>query len=188
MEGEGRRWTNPDEADAVLAVLKHVRAKTNERKPTLAILSPYAAQVQLLKGRVEAAERRALLPGLEGFAPSRPGLGFVNTVDSFQGAEADLVIVSLVRNNPRVGFGALGFLRDARRMNVLLSRARAKLVLVTSLNFLSEAVRGASADQGLGLAFLRTITGTLRELEGQAGPDGVPKAAVVKAAHLGGLP
>ena len=133
MEGEGRRWTNLDEADAVLAVLRHVRATANERTPTLAILSPYAAQVELLTGKVEVARRRAILPALEGFAPSRPGLGFVNTVDSFQGAEADLVIVSLVRNNPKVGFGALGFLRDARRMNVLLSRAKAKLVLVTSL-------------------------------------------------------
>ena len=188
MEGEGLRWTNPDEADAVLAVLKHIRATANERTPTLAILSPYAAQVQLLTGKVEAARRRALLPALEGFAPSRPGLGFVNTVDSFQGAEADLVIVSLVRNNPKVGFGALGFLRDARRMNVLLSRAKAKLVLVTSLDFLSEAVRGASAEQGVELAFLRTITGTLGELTGQAGPDGVPKAAIVKAGDLGGWP
>lgn len=188
MEGEGRRWTNPDEADAVLAVLQHVRATPDERKPTLAILSPYAAQMQLLKRKVEAARRRAILPALEGFEPSRPGLGFVNTVDSFQGAEADLVIVSLVRNNPKVGFGALGFLRDARRMNVLLSRAKAKLVLVTSLDFLSEAVRGASAEQGVQLSFLRTITGTIGELMGQTGPDGILKAAIVKAGDLGGLP
>ena len=188
MEGEGRRWSNSDEADAVLTVLRHVRAAPNGPIPTLAILSPYAAQVRLLTDKVEAARRRAILPALDGFAPSRPGLGFVNTVDSFQGAEADLVIVSLVRNNSKVGFGALGFLRDARRMNVLLSRAKAKLVLVTSLDFLSEAVRGASAEQGVQLSFLRTITGTLGELMGQAGPDGVAKAAIVKAGDLEGPP
>lgn len=135
---------------------------------------------------MEAARRRGVLPALESFVQSRPGLGFVNTVDSFQGAEADLVIVSLVRNNSKVGFGALGFLRDARRMNVLLSRARAKLVLVTSLHFLSEAVRGASAAQQAELAFLRSISATVEELKGRSGPDGVPSAAVVRAIDLGG--
>lgn len=188
MEGEGRRWTNPDEADTVLAVLRHVRSTANDPAPTLAILSPYAAQVELLARKVEAARRRAVLPALENFTPSRPGLGFVNTVDSFQGAEADLVIVSLVRNNSKVGFGALGFLRDARRMNVLLSRAKAKLVLVTSMHFLSEAVQGASAEQRAELSFLRNISTTIEELTGRAGPDGVPLAAVVKAGDLGRPP
>jgi hypothetical protein len=188
MEGEGRRWTNPDEADAALAALRHVRATANEAAPTLAILSPYAAQVELLARKVEAARRRGVLPALESFVPSRPGLGFVNTVDSFQGAEADLVIVSLVRNNSKAGFGALGFLRDTRRMNVLLSRARAKLVLVTSLHFLSEAVRGASAAQQAELAFLCSISATVEELKGRSGPDGVPSAAIVRAIDLGGPP
>jgi len=141
MEGEGRRWTNSDEANAVLAVLSHVKATSNAKPPSLAILSPYAAQVELLARRVETAKRSGELRALKDFVPARSDLGFVGTVDSFQGAEADLVIVSLVRNNPKVGFGALGFLRDPRRMNVLLSRAKSKLVLVTSLRFLSEAVR-----------------------------------------------
>jgi superfamily I DNA and/or RNA helicase len=63
---------------------------------------------------------------------------FCSTVDGFQGAEADIVVVSLVRNNgesyPR---SALGFLLDSRRMNVLLSRAKYQLIIVGAYGFLS---------------------------------------------------
>jgi hypothetical protein len=188
MEGQGRRWTNPDEADAVLAALRHVRATGTGKPPTLAILSPYAAQVELLSRKVEAARRKGAVPALEEFAPARSGLALVGTVDSFQGAEADLVVVSLVRNNSKVGSGALGFLRDSRRMNVLLSRAKSKLILVTSLRFLDEAVLGAAAEQQVELAFLRTLLRSVDDLKGRAGPDGVPLAAVVRAHDLGGPP
>jgi len=82
----------------------------------------------------------------------------VGTVDSFQGSEADLVIVSLVRNNPRAGGAALGFLRDRRRINVALSRAKWQLVLVGSLDFLKEAVRGVNPDdEPHDLSFLTQI-------------------------------
>jgi hypothetical protein len=188
MEGGRRRWTNEDEAGAVLASLRLVQATESCKVPTLAVLSPYAAQVDLLTRRLGAARRKGVLPNLEKFAPARSGLDFVGTVDSFQGAEADLVVVSLVRNNARVGFGALGFLRDARRMNVLLSRAKAKLVLVTSLHFLAEAVRGASAEQQAELAFIKSLLGSVDNLRTRAAPDGVPLAAVVRARDLGGPP
>lgn len=188
MEGQGRRWTNPDEADAVLAALRHLEVEGSGEPPTLAILSPYAAQVELLSRKVDAARLRGALPALEKFAPARGGLDLVGTVDSFQGAEADLVVVSLVRNNPKVGFGALGFLRDARRMNVLLSRAKSKLILVTSLRFLDEAVRGAAAEQQLELAFIRSLLGSVDDLKERVGPDGVPLAAVMRARDLGSPP
>jgi superfamily I DNA and/or RNA helicase len=62
------------------------------------------------------------------------------TVDEFQGSEADVVVASLVRNNDeRTGRG-LGFLADRRRVNVLLSRARHKLVIVGSWNFLTSRI------------------------------------------------
>jgi superfamily I DNA and/or RNA helicase len=77
-----------------------------------AVISPYGAQVQriraLLAARVEA--------GLE-----------VDTVDGFQGREKEAVVVSLVRANEA---GEVGFLADVRRMNVALTRARKKLVVV----------------------------------------------------------
>jgi hypothetical protein len=57
------------------------------------------------------------------------------TVDQFQGSEADVVIVSLVRNNALVPWKSIGFLKESNRMNVLLSRARQKLIIVGSWDF-----------------------------------------------------
>ena len=78
----------------------------------LAVISPYDAQVQRLRQLLAAEVER----GLE-----------VDTVDGFQGREKEAVVVSLVRSNDR---GEVGFLSDVRRMNVALTRARAKLVVV----------------------------------------------------------
>jgi predicted DNA helicase len=76
---------------------------------SLAVITPYRGQVALLQSALE-------------------GLGVeVDTVDAFQGREADAVLVSCVRSN---ALGRLGFLSDLRRMNVALSRARRHLVLV----------------------------------------------------------
>ena len=131
------RWHNPSEAEAVLDVLRHVRARAGADQPTLAILSPYKAQVDKLQHQIAALRSRELAH-LEGFSPVRANHDFVGTVDSFQGSEADLVILSLVRNNARAGGGALGFLRDRRRMNVALSRAKSQLIIVGSLTFLKR--------------------------------------------------
>jgi superfamily I DNA and/or RNA helicase len=67
------------------------------------VLSPYASQVALLERRLGAALKKDLAHIRAGFAHVRPGMDYVGTVDSFQGSEADVVVVSLVRNNPRVG-------------------------------------------------------------------------------------
>jgi superfamily I DNA and/or RNA helicase len=75
------------------------------------------------------------------------------------------VVVSLVRNNPRAGKRALGFLSDSRRMNVLLSRAKFKLVLVGSLRFVKEAVRGVNPNGGKHeLSFLTDVIDTINKL------------------------
>ena len=75
-----------------------------------AIISPYRAQVELLQR--EFAQMQGVV---------------VNTIDSFQGQERDVVYLSLVRSNEK---GEIGFLRDYRRMNVAMTRARMKLVII----------------------------------------------------------
>lgn len=132
------RFCNDHEVDAVARILKLVRpSPTTSKSASLAVLSPYKRQVDLLAKKIAA-----LLPTdlnhLSSFSAGGRRDGFCNTVDSFQGNEADLVIVSLVRNNRHGSIRtALGFLADERRMNVLLSRARWKLVVVGSLDFLA---------------------------------------------------
>ncbi len=81
------------------------------------IISPYRAQVQYL---------RHLIKKETFFKPFRHLLS-VNTVDGFQGQERDVIIVSLVRSN---NDGQIGFLRDLRRMNVAMTRARSKLIII----------------------------------------------------------
>jgi superfamily I DNA and/or RNA helicase len=81
------------------------------------IISPYRAQVQLLRRMVKKEEF---------FKPFR-SLITINTVDGFQGQERDIIVISLVRSNDE---GQIGFLRDLRRMNVAITRARMKLIIL----------------------------------------------------------
>lgn len=180
------RWHNPSEVDAVVQVLRRVRARGGQRKPTLAILSPYNAQVDKLHDRVSGLLKTDLAH-LTAFSPVRDGAKFVGTVDSFQGSEADLVVVSLVRNNPGTGVGALGFLRDSRRMNVALSRAKSQLIIVGSLAFLREAVRGVNPDGAEhDLSFLTRMTNTIVNLSNEKRADSeLALAAIISPAVLG---
>jgi len=176
-ERAGPKWHNPVEADAVIGVLRHLRGvKSGKDKPTLAILSPYASQVRLQETRLAAAFGTDLAHVRSEFTSVRPGLGYVGTVDSFQGSEVDIVIVSLVRNNLRVGTGALGFLRERRRLNVMLSRAKHKLVVVGSLTFLDVAADGVNPDRKPDheLAFLSEMVATLRAMGRDERSPGVP--------------
>lgn len=151
-------WWNEDEVAVVLDVLAALLPKvTCGRKPTLAVLSPYAQQVKKLHQDIESL-RASRLAHLSDFATANGGTSFCSTVDGFQGSEADIVVVSLVRNNqftkPSL---ALGFLRDLRRMNVLLSRARWKLILVGSLDFLRSVIAALPDDPGPKYRFLKTL-------------------------------
>jgi superfamily I DNA and/or RNA helicase len=102
----------------VLAVLDKLRAAGAGQAPALAVLSPYRQQTERLQQAIAAA-RTDRLSHLGKFHAPSSASEFAGTVDSFQGGEADLVIISLVRNNARYGSSALGFIRDPRRMNVL---------------------------------------------------------------------
>lgn len=83
--------------------------------PPIALISPYREQAVQMRDAVAEDERLAELPIT------------VDTIDGFQGQERDVVYISLVRSNTK---GEIGFLRDLRRMNVALTRARKKLVIV----------------------------------------------------------
>lgn len=106
-EGESR--CNPEE---VGILRKHFDQLKQDQIGawSVAVISPYRAQVELLQREFSGAEGVA-----------------VNTIDSFQGQERDVVYLSLVRSNDK---GEIGFLRDYRRMNVAMTRARMKLVII----------------------------------------------------------
>lgn len=90
-----------------------------DERTDFGIISPYRAQVQYL---------RSLIRRSSFLHPFRKQIS-VNTVDAFQGQERDVVVVSLVRANDN---GQIGFLADLRRMNVAMTRARLKLIIIGS--------------------------------------------------------
>jgi ATP-dependent RNA/DNA helicase IGHMBP2 len=102
---------NEGEAELAAAEVERVLA-LGAAAAEVAVISPYDAQVQRLRQLLAARVDE----GLE-----------VDTVDGFQGREKEAVVVSLVRSNEA---GEVGFLADVRRMNVALTRARRKLVVV----------------------------------------------------------
>lgn len=185
IERNRPRFHNPGEVRAVIDVLRQVRARQANTPPTLAVLSFYKAQVEKLSEAIDSGLGSGLLAHLAEFRAAGSEGSWVNTVDGFQGNEADLIILSLVRNNARTGTGALGFLRDDRRMNVALSRAKWQLVIVGSLAFLQEAVRGVNPDSGThNLSFLSRVTGTIRALARERRPDGTPLAQLISPEEL----
>lgn len=122
--GENFGRINRAEAELTLQTLQQYLEKIGkqrilEESIDVGIISPYRAQVQLL--RKELRKR-------EFFRPYRYLLT-VNTVDGFQGQERDIILISLVRSNDG---GDIGFLRDLRRMNVAITRARMKLIILGS--------------------------------------------------------
>ncbi len=113
---------NYTEAELTLATLQRYFEKIGkerilEERVDVGIISPYKGQVRLL---------RRLLRQDKYWKPFR-SLISVNTVDGFQGQERDVIVISLVRSNEQ---GDIGFLRDLRRMNVAITRARMKLIII----------------------------------------------------------
>lgn len=151
------RYTNRLEMNTILRVLESVQVSSNQ-KASLAILSPYSRQVALLS-RTIAPKLMTSLQHINDFSAAGDNKEYFHTVDSFQGNEADLVIISLVRNNSHGSVGsALGFLASPNRMNVLLSRARHRLVVVGSLAFLRAVIDSPkTAQANYDINFLRSI-------------------------------
>ena len=120
--GETFGRINKDEANLLLQELQAYISKIGgerilDERIDFGIISPYKAQVQYLRSKIKGND--ALLPYRHLFT--------VNTVDGFQGQERDVIFISLVRANED---GQIGFLRDLRRMNVAITRARMKLVIL----------------------------------------------------------
>lgn len=99
---------NPGEADLIGRKVRQLLA-AGIAPQAIAVIAPYSAQVRHLRGQIDVA-------GLE-----------IDSVDGFQGREKEAVIIGLVRSNPR---GEIGFLADVRRMNVAMTRARRKLIVI----------------------------------------------------------
>ncbi len=158
-------WSNADEVKATLQTLKLLSA-AGPVMPSLAVLAPYTEQVTRLTNGIES-RIAGELKNLRGFAPAVGGDEFCGTVDLFQGDQADLVTVSLVRNNWHGSPArALGFLRDDRRMNVLLSRAKWRLIVVGSLRFFSHVVEySKSLPHDADIGFLERFLKSLKEAE-----------------------
>jgi predicted DNA helicase len=119
---EGTSISNPEEAALLLKHLTQLVTSLSEHYrpenfPTVAVISPYREQVYVLKELLEHA------PDLKPYAAKIT----VNTIDSFQGQERDIVYISMARSNAE---GVIGFLSDIRRMNVAMTRARKKLVVI----------------------------------------------------------
>ena len=122
LVGETYGRINRAEARLTIDTLQHYferlgRQRVLDERLDVGIISPYRAQVQLL---------RRMLRKSAYFKPLRH-LITVNTVDGFQGQERDLIVISMVRQNEE---GQIGFLRDLRRMNVAITRARMKLFIL----------------------------------------------------------
>jgi len=123
INGESRSSFNPEEADLLV---KHLTKYINlldfngslEKVVNIGIISPYSAQTFQL---------RTLIFESELFSKEICSKISINTVDSFQGQERDIVYISLVRSNEK---SEIGFLSDIRRMNVAITRAKKKLVVI----------------------------------------------------------
>ena len=128
--GESFGRINKAEAELTLLTLAEYFTKIGKQRVIderidVGIISPYRAQVQYLKRLIKKYE----------FFKSYRRLISVNTVDGFQGQERDVILISLVRSNDE---GQIGFLKDLRRMNVAMTRARMKLIILGNKDTMTQ--------------------------------------------------
>jgi hypothetical protein len=172
------RYTNPKEVDILAEFIAQLRPVSpglsdDAAAPlTLAILSPYNQQVTLINKRLKTQVVRSsgltlkqALRGRQREGDPEAPVKVAHTVDSFQGNQADIIAVSLVRNNAQPAGEGLGFLDEAPRINVLLSRAERLLVLVGSWEFFQHQLRAVPIDDPqLPLWHWKKVLATLDEL------------------------
>jgi ATP-dependent RNA/DNA helicase IGHMBP2 len=159
---ESRSTANPEEADLLLKRLAQLlepydQAEHEQDLLTIGVIAPYRAQINYLLDAIEEND------DLNGLLQHR--MLSVGTVDSFQGQERDIIAISLTRSN---NYGEIGFLSDIRRMNVGMTRARRKLLLVGDSSTLSSNPFFMDL-----LVYVKRIGGyrTAWEIADYAGPD-----------------
>jgi ATP-dependent RNA/DNA helicase IGHMBP2 len=118
---DGTSVSNPDEAALLLRHLQQnlesLKSLNKHKNVSIAIISPYKSQIDCLKELLAA----------NSFFKDYASQISINTIDSFQGQERNIVYISLTRSNSE---GNIGFLADIRRMNVAITRAQHQLVVV----------------------------------------------------------
>ena len=155
--GESFGRINKTEAQLTLDTLQQYFEKIGKQRVLderidVGVISPYRAQVQYLRQQLRKREF---------FKPFRHLIS-VNTVDGFQGQERDIIVISLVRSNDE---GQIGFLRDLRRMNVAITRARMKLIIMGNASTMTRH------------PFYRKLYEYVQSLN-RDGLDGMPETAV----------
>jgi len=128
--GENHGRINKAEAQLSLTTLENYVKKIGlqrfrDERLDIGVISPYRVQAQYLRHLIKQSET---------LRPLRKSIA-VNTVDGFQGQERDIILISLVRSNAN---GQIGFLSDLRRMNVAMTRARMKLLVIGNAETLSH--------------------------------------------------
>ncbi|MCM1311404.1 MAG: AAA domain-containing protein [Bacteroides sp.] len=128
--GENHGRINKQEAELTIKVLEEYiekigRQRFIDERLDVGIISPYKIQTQYLRNLVRKNDF---------LKPLRENIS-INTVDGFQGQERDIILISLVRSNEE---GQIGFLNDLRRMNVAMTRARMKLIVIGNSQTLSH--------------------------------------------------
>ncbi len=125
---EGTGLCNPEEASFLLkhltSYLENLASHAGKIFPAVGVIAPYRHQVELLKEYAAENDQLRQLSSLS-----------VNTIDSFQGQERDIIYISLTRSNAD---SVIGFLSEVRRMNVAITRAKMKLVLIGDSATLSQ--------------------------------------------------
>ena len=117
LDNETLSRYNKGEVDILLEHMYQLAAATPEFDThSIGIVSPYKEQTRLIKSTIEEDSKLLEFNNID-----------VNTIDSFQGQERDIIYIVLVRSNPK---GEIGFLNDYRRMNVAMTRARKKLIVI----------------------------------------------------------
>ena len=139
---------NPLETALVVEVLRRVvnSDATLLEAREIGVIAPYANHVRHIQSAIMKAQRAGALPVLK-----TPVSELAATVDSFQGQERDVIIITFTRSNP---LGRVGFLQDWRRLNVAMTRAKRQLIMIGDLAALTSLTNNAekAADREFKLA------------------------------------
>jgi predicted DNA helicase len=161
----GHSYRNEDEAKLCVMLAKYFCQNKNVAPKDIGIISFYAGQVTLIKKLLHRKNLRNIT---------------VNTVDGFQGDEKKLIILSFVRANPK---GYIGFVKDFRRLNVAITRAKFMLILLGNVNALGQKRSDVCAliEDARKRGIIFSANSLLKEIMPKVAPKITPKKLVKPA-------